>query len=208
MRYGASARTSRRGVLTALGAVGLAALAGHADAQQPTEGGIIIVSRERILRESDVARKLRQAELALTAQLQTSVDAAKAALDAEEIELTRLRAELPSDEFENRAADFDQRIRLVRRETQERAAVLQRVFQEARARLVAALPAVLERLRTEHGAAIVLGADQVLAAGPGVDMTDRAIELFNAEGGEIEIPDLDLTAPLVPPASDGATSEQ
>ena len=177
-------------------------------AQQAVER-IIIVSRERILREAEVSRRLHKAELALTAQLQASVDAAKAMLDAEEIELTRLRAELPADEFENRAADFDQRIRQVRRETQERAAVLQRVFQEARAQLVAALPPVLERLRAEHGAAVVLGADQVLAAVPGADMTDRAIELFNAEGGQIEIPDLDLSAPLIAPdATDQGGGEQ
>ena len=198
MRTGISVGTSRRGVLASLGGALVATLASPVSAEQ-IKTGIIVVSRERILRESEVAQKLRQAEQALTSQLQASVDAAKASLDAEEIELTRLRAELPAEEFENRAADFDQRIRLVRREAQERAAVLQRVFQDARARLVAALPPVLERLRTEHGAAMVLGADQVLAIGPGIDVTDRAIELFNAEGGRIEIPNLDLSIPLIAP---------
>ena len=149
---------------------------------------------------------MRQAELALTAQLQSNVDAAKAELDAEEVELTRLRAELAQDEFEARASAFDARIRLVRRETQERAAVLQRAFQDARARLVAALPPVLERLRVEQGAAVVLGADQVLAARPGIDLTDRAIELFNAEGGEIAIPDLNIATPLLPQGTDGGTT--
>ena len=74
--------------------------------------------------------------------------------------------------------------------------MLQKGFQDARAAIVAALPALIERLRVEAGASLVVGADQVLAADPAVDLTDRAIALFDAEGPSPAIPDLDLSLPL------------
>ena len=176
--------------------VGLSAALFARTSMAQQNGGIIVVSRERVLRESDVAETLRDAERRLTAQLQASVDQAKAALDAEEVELTKLRADLSLDEFEERATEFDRKVRQVRREAQERAAVLQRGFQEARATLVSALPRVFERLRVENNALVVLSAEQVLAMDQGIDMTERAIELFNQEGGVVEIPTFDFSSPL------------
>lgn len=161
--------------------------------------GIAIVSRDRVLRESDVARRLREAEQVMTGRLQAQIDAARAALDAEESDLAQQRAELTPEEFQTRATDFDRRIRMVRRVAQERGGVLQRVFQEARARLVSTLPEVLEKLRVTHGATIILDADDALAFDAQVDLTLQAIELFNAEGQDVEIPVLDMSAPLLPP---------
>lgn len=174
--------------------------------------GILMVSRERLLRDSAAASQLREAEEAMTRQLQASVDAAKAQLAAEEAELTELRKELEAEAFEERAQDFDRRIRAVRREAQERAAFLQRGFQEARATLVAALPDLLEQVRINADAEVVLNADNVLAAGPGVDVTVEVLELMDAEGPRPPPPKIDLTLPLLAPPQpvegDGQTGSQ
>lgn len=164
-----------------------------------TTPAFAVVSRDRILREATASRRLREAEEAITARLQGQIDETKAAFAAEEEELARLRGELPEDEFEARVADFDRRVRLARRNAQERAAVLQKVFQDARAAIVAALPSLMERLRVEVGASVILNAEQVLALDPAVDLTDRAIALFDAEGPSPEPPDIDLSAPLSQP---------
>lgn len=186
-------RPSRRGLL-AVG-LGTAALAGGpALAQQAPE--VVVVSRERILREAEAAHRLRAAEDEMTARLQSQIDETKVRFASEEEELARLRAELPASEFETRIADFDQRVRQVRRVAQERAAALQKGFQDARAAIVAALPALIERLRVEAGARLVVNADQVLAADPSADLTDRAIALLDAEGPSPAIPELDLSRPL------------
>lgn len=167
------------------------------------------VSRERIIRESSVAKRLGAAENAITQQLQSSVDSARQALDAEEADLARLRGELSPEEFERRATAFDKRIRAVRQSTQERATVIQRQFQEARARLVGALPPVLEQLRLEAGLDIILGSDQVLAADVALDLTERAIDLLNAEVDAFAVPVFDFSEPLLPPlSSDTETQEQ
>ena len=171
---------------------------------------IIVVSRERVLREVEIARYLREAEGRLTRQLQVSVDEAKAQFAIEEEQLSELRAELDSESFAARAQDFDRRIRAVRRETQERATFLQRGFQEARAAIVAALPGLLERVRVEHGARLILNADQVLAVGEGVDVTDTVIALMDAEGPRPLPPKIDLSRPLLAPPADpvpGATED-
>lgn len=176
---------------------------GHAQAL----ASIAYVSRERIIRESEVAQKLGAAEAAITRNLQASVDAVREALDAEEADLARLRAELPPEDFELRATAFDKRIRVVRQRTQERANAVQRSFQEARAAIVAALPPVLEKLRIEAGVEVILNADQILAADDRVDLTARAIEMFNDEGGTIEVPVMDFSTPLLPTAPGTAETQ-
>lgn len=197
---GGTHRPSRRGLLAA--GLGAAALTGRpAGAAAPAEvaAEVAVVSRDRILREAEAAHRLRAAEEQMTARLQAQIDETKVQFADEEEELARLRAELAGPEFEARVAEFDQRVRQARRVAQERAALLQKGFQDARAAIVAALPALLERLRIEAGARLVVNADQVLAADPAVDLTDRAIALFDAEGPSPALPDLDLSQPLSDP---------
>jgi Skp family chaperone for outer membrane proteins len=190
-------RPSRRGLLVAAvgAAAGGAALAGLPALAQASD--IVVVSRERILREAEAARRLRVAEEEMTARLQGQIDETKVQFAKEEEELTRLRGEVPAAEFEARVAEFDQRVRLARRVAQERAAILQKGFQDARAAIVAALPGLMERLRVEAGARVIVSADQALAIDPSIDLTGRAIALFDAEGPSPAIPDVDLSQPLV-----------
>lgn len=174
------------------------------------DGSIIILSRERLLREATMSRQLAEAEEAQTDQLQHQIDTTKEALAEEEEELARLRGRLPEAEFEARVADFDQRVRQARRVAQERAAILQSEFQEARASILSYLPELIERLRDETGASLVLDAEQVLARDDAIDVTDRAIALFDSEGPAPEVPELGLSAPLLElprsdtPAENGA----
>ena len=141
----------------------------------------------------------------MTARLQGQIDETKTRFADEEEELTQQRGSLASAEFDARVADFDKRVRSARRVAQERAALLQKGFQEARAAIVAALPGLMERLRVEAGAQVVVNGDQVLAVDPAVDMTDRAIELFDADGPSPPIPEIDLSEPLIEPPSASAS---
>lgn len=178
-------------------------------AETPGAGPLVIrmISRERLLRDVEVARQLRQAEQRMTERLQAQIDETRVALAAEEAELAEVRETLPVDELDRRIQDFDRRMRLARQITQERAASLQKGFQDARAAVVAGLPALIERLRQEVGADVILNADQVLAADPALDLTDRAVSLFDEAGPKPPIPDIDLTLPVrelvAPEADDG-----
>jgi hypothetical protein len=55
----------------------------------------------------------------------------------------------------------------------------------------------MERLRVEAGARVIVSADQALAIDPSIDLTARAIALFDAEGPSPAIPEIDLSQPLV-----------
>jgi len=186
---GACVRLTRRSVLSAVLAACLAS---------PAVATVGVVSRERLLRRIAASRALRAAEAELTRRLQSSIDTAQAQFAGEEAELARLRSELTQTEFERRAADFDQRIRTVRREAQERADLLNTSFRQARGQIVAALPAILERLRVEVGVSVIVNADRVLALDPTMDLTDRAIALYDAVGPRPSAPEVDLSAPLMP----------
>lgn len=157
---------------------------------------IRLVSQERLLRDAVIARRLQEAEQSMTEKLQAQIDQTKEALAEEEAELARLRAELPPEEFQARIANFDERMRMARQLTQERAAALQRGFQDARAIVAAAIPGVMERLRRETGATVILNADHALAADPALDLTERAVQLFDAVGPSPTIPDIDLRLPV------------
>ncbi|MEM9060147.1 MAG: OmpH family outer membrane protein [Pseudomonadota bacterium] len=154
------------------------------------------ISRERLLRDVQIARELREAEQRMTERLQAQIDETKLSLAAEEAEIAELRETLPEEELDRRIQDFDRRMRQARQVTQARAAELQKGFQDARAAVVAGLPILMERLRVEAGADVILNADQVLAADPSLDLTARAVELFDRTGPRPPVPDIDLTLPV------------
>ncbi len=151
---------------------------------------ILVVSRTRLLNDTKHARALLEAEKRLTAEIQARIDATKRALAAEEQELARLRSTLPRDEFETRTAAFDRRVRRERREAQRQAAVLQTVFRAERVELQETLAAVLEQIRAERGASVILNEEQAMAADPAIDITDEVIARFDKTVPPPDIPDL------------------
>ncbi|MEM7745097.1 MAG: OmpH family outer membrane protein [Pseudomonadota bacterium] len=169
---------------------------------------MVVISRERLFAEIAASRNLKAIEADLTKRVQASIDEARELLTVEEAELARLRAEISAEEFEERAQDFDRRLRLLRSNAQDRVNQVNAGFQQARSEIVAALPAILARLRVEVGAAVIVNSDQVLAMDPSVDVTDRAIALFDAEGPRPLPPDVDLDTPLLSPLADTVNGEQ
>lgn len=162
-----------------LGAASAGPGPGGADRAVAQTSPILMVSRGRVLEDVAAARHLSRAESVATESLQREIDAVRAELAAEEEELTRLRATLPRDAFDARVAAFDQRVREERRMAQSRAAALQRAYRDARRQLVDALGGVLEELRLDLGAVAILDAEGVLAVDPAIDVTARAIALFD-----------------------------
>ncbi len=89
---------------------------------------------------------------------------------------------------------------------QQHAKNLQSVLRAERRKLVEALTPLLESVRTDAGARIIINSDQLLAADPAIDITAEVIARFNAEVPPPLIPDLDTLAPERPvdPALDEA----
>lgn len=146
---------------------------------------VMIVNRSAVLEASAPARALAQVERELQASAQQKNDRVRAELVAEERELTTLRETLDAEAFEARTRDFDRRVRAERRRAQERGALMLRFMQDARAALASALPRVLEALRRDLGAAVVLDAGAVVAADPSLDVTAAAIARYDDEMGGV-----------------------
>lgn len=181
----------------------LACLAVPAAAQEAGPPQVIVVSRNRVLSETQAARAILESEREIGAAFQARVDAVKQALEAEEAELTELRSSLSREEFEARAEAFDRKVRIARRRTQRQAAELQQTFRIARERLKGRLGPILIRVLQEQGAAIVLDADQILVAAPSVNMTDEVIRRFDEEVPALSI-EPPLQEPLLPESPEAA----
>jgi Skp family chaperone for outer membrane proteins len=123
------------------------------------------------------------------------VDEIKAQFNAEEQELARLRPTMERSAFDARVAEFDRNVRRERRQTQFRAAALQTAFRDARLKFVEALTPILEEVRAEHGATLILNADQALATDRAADVTDEVIERINLIVPVPPLPDLDELDP-------------
>ncbi|MEM9781413.1 MAG: OmpH family outer membrane protein [Pseudomonadota bacterium] len=171
----------RRRLLQGLGAALLVGTLWPGAVTAQTQPGIVlVVSRARVLQESRAAQILARRERELTQRMQAEIDAVKAELADEEETLARLRPSMDRDAFDARAEAFRQRVVTERRDVQRRSAALQQVFRDAREQLVDALGPILERIRVERGASVILNADAVLAAAPAADVTAEVLAAFDA----------------------------
>ncbi|MEM7236325.1 MAG: OmpH family outer membrane protein [Pseudomonadota bacterium] len=163
----------------------------HATAQI-SDGPVLVVSRTRILTETVVAQNLRATEAGLRNRLRQWVDLQKSSLEAEEQQLTTLRAQIGKPEFDELTEAFDKKVRGVRRDTQRYEAAIQSSFREARKELVQNLYPILIEIIQRHGASLIIDADQILMADPKIDMTDEVIALYDERVRTPELAPIDL----------------
>ncbi len=146
---------------------------------------VLIVNRQAVLENSAAARALQETERETLERVTTELERVKTELQVEEQELTRLKPTLPPAQFDARAREFDRKVKAQRAAGQDRRALFQKFTQEARQALASALPRVLEALRRETGALVLLDASALAAADPALDVTALAIERYDAEMGDV-----------------------
>ncbi|MBY8975814.1 OmpH family outer membrane protein [Rhodobacteraceae bacterium NNCM2] len=148
-------------------------------AQEGVEHSVLVVSRTRILTETVAARTLREDEAALRQRLKNWAEAEKRALEEDEQRLTNLRTEIPKEEFDKLAGEFEQKVRTIRRDTQRFDAAIQANFRDARKELLKNLYPILIEVLRKYNADLIIDADQILIADPGVEVTDEVISLYD-----------------------------
>lgn len=157
----------------------VAAMPGAPDAQTAALG-VLLVDRERVLRESAPARTLAEDERRAQLSHMDELERLRASLEAEEAEIAALREAGDPAAFDARVAAFNTEVRDARRLSQQKGEALRARFAEARRRLAAALQPVLEQMLLETGALLVVDARNVLAARQGADVTDEVIRRLDA----------------------------
>lgn len=141
---------------------------------------ILLIDRQRVLSDSDPARRLRAAEQQRRVTLRQELDVIQDALEAEEAEISALRGQVDAAAFEARVQAFDVHVREARSRSQASGEALQAEFERARQQLVTASGPVLGAMLASHGADVVLDVRSVLIARPGLDVTEEAIGRLNA----------------------------
>lgn len=186
-----SASRSARGSRRAAAALLLALLPLFAAAQEGRRSPILTVDRARVLAEAEAARTVAAAKDAAEAELQSRIDAIRAELAEEEEALSELRQTMERGAFDARVEAFKTRVQTERRRAQRRAAILDRLFQEARAHIAAQLDPVLSQILLMRGALVILDLDDVAAARPGIDVTAEAIRRFDDQVAAPELPPIE-----------------
>lgn len=171
----------------------LAALVAFSSPTQAQESGpsgvtpILVVSREKLLNESRAAKSIQAQADALRDELRESLKARQEALRAEELELTELRETLDSANFDARVAAFTEKVRELKRDTNDAGARLQRAVLAARTELQQAARPVLLALMAERRALVMLEKDDVVISVTALDVTQEAIDRLDASAPNIDV---------------------
>lgn len=101
-------------------------------------------------------------------------------LRAEELDLTRRRAELAPEEFAALADAFDQKVQRIRTEQDAKVRAIAQKQEEARQSFLVEVGDILSDLVRERGAVVILDRRDVFLSADIIDITDEAIARINA----------------------------
>jgi Skp family chaperone for outer membrane proteins len=140
-----------------------------------TAGPVLVLDRNRLYADSRYGRQSQAAIEAEVRAMAAENRSLQAALEAEEAALAERRPGLPAAEFQALAQAFDAKVKDIRRERDAKARELSlRQEQSQRAFLQKVVP-ILNQIRTEMGAELILDRALVIWSSPTIDITDLAI---------------------------------
>jgi Skp family chaperone for outer membrane proteins len=141
-----------------------------------TVGPILTLDQNRLYADSLYGRQTQGEIDAEAKSLSAENRDLEAALEAEETALAAQRATLPATEFQVLAEAFDAKVKDIRKARDARARDLSaRQDQSQRAFLERVVP-ILNQIRTEMGAELILDRASVIWSSPTIDITDLAIQ--------------------------------
>ena len=171
------------------------------------------VDQDRLFFESLFGQRVRDQVVEASRALEIENQRFVTELSAREAELTAARPDLSPEAFRDQAEAFNAEAERIR-EAQEQKAREIRQFQEAeQLRFFDAAGPMLEDLRLELGAKVLLDARLVLLADDDIDLTDAAIARVNADLGdgaetaEAPLPRFDAPPDDIPLQAPPATDE-
>lgn len=141
---------------------------------------ILTVDSDRLFLESRIGQQITAEIEAAGDALQEKNDKIASELEAEELELTRKRAEMTPDEFRAVADAFDEKAQRIRQERATELRTLNQQLEDQRRNFLQAAVPVLERIMLEAGAAVVLEQRDVFISSLAIDITNAAIARIDA----------------------------
>lgn len=145
----------------------------------PVESPILTIDSDTLFEDSRFGRETIKEFEALGTALAAENRRIEDALEAEEKELTAVRATMTPTEFRSLADAFDQKVQETRRRQEAKNRELNSELESRRVMFLNAAAPVLEQLMREAGAAVVLERRSIFISSNAVDITQIAINRLN-----------------------------
>ncbi|SPJ29742.1 hypothetical protein TRM7615_03264 [Falsiruegeria mediterranea M17] len=157
-----------------------------AQAQQlgVTQSQILTISIERLFAESEFGQRIANEIDAESAVLAAENRRIEGELEQEERDLTERRKSLDANAFRVLADAFDQKVQSHRTTQKSKYEALNQKGDIARAEFLQVIVPILEDLRREAGAAVLIEKSTVILADPTFDITAIAISRVNVALGD------------------------
>lgn len=144
---------------------------------------ILVLNQERLLRTSKAGQALLRKETQLKEGHRNEGLQLDKELESEELELTRMRDELVTEEFDKLAIKFDAKVVAVRRDHQEKTERLATELEDMRKSFFTDIIPIVAEIMRERGASLVFEQRNVLFTGPDVDITAEVIDRLDRQAG-------------------------
>lgn len=152
--------------------------------QEVPQAPVLMVDRNRLFVESAFGRAAEARFQAESQDLIAENLRLEQALEAEERDLTDRRATLEADAFQALAAEFDAKTEAIRAAQDAKSRAITAKREEDRQRFLQAAVPVLGEIMREAGAVAIFDKDMVILSLRGVDITEAAIALIDAQLGD------------------------
>lgn len=151
----------------------------HAQQLGVAQSQVLTISIERLFAESQFGQRIANEIDAESAVLAAENRRLEGELEREERELTERRKTLEADAFRVLADAFDQKVQAHRTTQKRKYEALNQKGDAARAEFLQVIVPILENLRREAGASVLIEQSNVILADPAADITSIAISRVN-----------------------------
>ena len=144
---------------------------------------ILVLDRDKLFAETQLGQSLSDAYLSRREALIARNRELEAELEAEELELTRLREETAPEEFRDLANAFDAKVQTIRQESDRAVRELEQNRERAPIIFMRTVEPILVEIMRDAGGVVVMDVRSVLLSADIVDITDLAISRIDQRIG-------------------------
>lgn len=162
-----------------------------AAAQNSGGGGvslvIAVVDKNKVLRESEVAKSIRKQIDAKRKAFEQEAKAVRDKLKKEEAELKKKRTQLSGPDFEKAIRKFQDKVVSNDRDFREKAVELEKAYRKSIGQVDLALSDVVEEVAKNWGVTLVIRKDQAMYVNSSLDMTSLVMDELNKKMKTIKV---------------------
>lgn len=148
------------------------------------QSDILVLDTESLMAETLLGKRLTEDFQKEREDLIARNRKLEAELEAEEQDLTELRAEKSPEEFSKLADAFDEKVQSIRQNSERTARDLERRRELAPVQFMRLVEPVLAQMMRDSNAVVVLDTRSVLLRAAVIDITDMAVQRINEEVGD------------------------